>query len=149
MLIMWAADDVREEDEETEGQRVWTTSWFIQRVWESQPCDLINHKFSSVAQSSPALCDPVDCSISGFPVHIPTRGACSNSCPSSQWCQPTISSSVVSFSSHLQSFPESESFPMSQFFASGEQSIGVSASASVLPMNIQDWFPLELNGFKL
>ena len=64
-------------------------------------------------------------------------GACSNSCPSSQWCHPTISSFVVPFSSCLQSFPASGSFPMSQFFASGGQSIGVSASASVLPMNIQ------------
>ena len=61
------------------------------------------------------------------------------------WCHPTISSSVVPFSC-LQSFPESGSFPMSQFFTSGSQSIGVSASASVLPMNIQDWFPLGLNG---
>ena len=69
-----------------------------------------------------------------------TPGACSNSCPSSQWCHPTISSSVVPFSSHLQSFP------VSQFFASGSQSIRVSASASVLPMNIQDWFPLGLTG---
>ena len=71
----------------------------------------------------------------------------SNSCPSSQWCHPTISSSVVPFFSHLQSFPASGSFPMSQFFASGGQSIGVSASASVLPMNIQDWFPLGLTGW--
>ena len=70
----------------------------------------------------------------------PTPGACSNS--SSQWCPPTISSSVVPFSSCLRSFPTSGSFPRSQFFASGDQSIGVSASASVLPMNIQDWFPL-------
>ena len=69
-------------------------------------------------------------------------GACSNSHPSSQWCHPTISSSVILFSSCLQSFPASVSFPMSQFFTSGGQSIGVSASASVLPMNIQDWFPL-------
>ena len=69
-------------------------------------------------------------------------GAYSNSCPLSQWCHPTISSSVVPFSSHLQSFPASESFPKSQFFASGSQSIGVSASASVLPVNIQVWFPL-------
>ena len=72
----------------------------------------------------------------------PTPGVCSNSCPLSRWCQPTISSSIVSFSSCLQSFPASVSFPISQFFASGGQSIGVSASASVLPMNIQDWFPL-------
>ena len=66
----------------------------------------------------------------------------SNSCPLSQWCHPTISSSVIPFSSCPQSFPASGSFPMSQFFASGCQSIGVSASASVLPMNIQGWFPL-------
>jgi len=72
----------------------------------------------------------------------PTPGVHSNSCPLSQWCHPTISSSVICFSSHLQSSPESRSFQMSQFFASGGQSIGVSASASVLPMNIQDWFPL-------
>ena len=66
----------------------------------------------------------------------------SNSCPLSQWCHPTISSSVVPFSSRLQSFPALGSFPMSQLFAWGGQSIGVSASTSVLPMNIQDWFPL-------
>jgi len=66
----------------------------------------------------------------------PTPGACSNSCPLSQWCHPTISSSVVPFSC-LQSFPVSGSFTVSEFFASGGQSIGVSASASVLPMNIQ------------
>ena len=73
--------------------------------------------------------------------------ACSNSCPLSQWCHPTISSSIVPFSSCLQSLPESGSFQMSQFFASGGQIIGVSASASVLPMNIQDWFPLEWTGW--
>ena len=67
---------------------------------------------------------------------ITTPGACSNSCPSSQWCHPTISSSVVPFSSCLQSFPASGPFPMSQFFSSAAQSIGVSASTSVLPMNI-------------
>ena len=66
--------------------------------------------------------------------------------PSSQWCHPTISSSVIPFSSHLQSFPASGSFPMSQFFTSGGQNIGVSVSASVLAMTIQDWFPLELTG---
>ena len=73
-----------------------------------------------------------------------TSTACSNSCPLSQWCHPTISSSVIPFSSCPQSLPES--FPMSQLFAWGGQSIGVSASASVLPMNIQDWFPLGLTG---
>ena len=75
-----------------------------------------------------------------------TPGACSNSCPSSQWCHPTISSSVIPFSSYLQSFPASGSFLRSQFFASGGQSIGVSASASVLPVNIQDWFLLGATG---
>ena len=69
---------------------------------------------------------------------------CSHSCPLSQWCHPTISSSVAPFSSYLQSLPASGSFQLSQFFASGGQSIGGSASASVLPMNIQGWFPLGL-----
>ena len=77
-----------------------------------------------------------------FPCPSPSPRAYSNSCPSSQWCHPTISSSVIPFSSCLQSFSASGSFPMNQFFPSGCQSIGVSASTSVLPMNIQDWFPL-------
>ena len=76
-----------------------------------------------------------------------TPGAYSNSCPSSQWCHPTISSSVHPFSSCLQSFPASGSFPMIRFFTSGGQSIG--ASASVLPMNIQGWCPLGLTGLDL
>ena len=71
--------------------------------------------------------------------------ACSNSCPLSRWCHPTISSSVAFFS-YPQSFPASGSFPMSQLFTSGGQNIGVSASASVLPMNIQGWFPLGWTG---
>ena len=75
----------------------------------------------------------------------PSPGVYPNSSPSSQWCHPTISSSVVPFS-RLQSFPASRSFPLSQFFTSGGQSIGVSASASVLPVNSQDWFPLGLTG---
>ena len=81
------------------------------------------------------------------PCPSPTPRVYSNSCPLSQWCRPTISSSVIPFFSHLQSFPTSGSFQMSQFFASGGQSIGVSASASVLPMNIQDWFPLGWTGW--
>ena len=76
----------------------------------------------------------------------PSTRACSNSCPLSQWCHPTILSSIVPFSSCLQSFPASGSFQMSQFFASGGQRIGVPASASVLPVNILDWFPLGLTG---
>ena len=78
----------------------------------------------------------------GLPCPSPIARVCSNSCPLSQWCHPTISSYVIPFSSCLQSFPASGSFPMSQLFASGGQSTGVSASASVLPMNIQGWFPL-------
>ena len=76
-----------------------------------------------------------------------TPGVYSNSCPLSRWCHPTISSSVIPCSSHLQSFPASGSFQMSHFFTSRGQRIGVSASASVLPMNIQDWFPLGWTGF--
>ena len=75
-----------------------------------------------------------------------TPGVYSNSCPLSQWCHPTISSSVIPFSSHLQPFPASGSFQRNQFFTSGGQSIGVLASASVLPMNIQKGFPLGLTG---
>ena len=82
-----------------------------------------------------------------LPCPSPTPRACSNSSPWSWWCHQTISSSVISFSSCLQSFPESGSFPMSQFFSSGGQMIGVSASASILPMNIQDWFPLGWTGW--
>ena len=81
------------------------------------------------------------------PCPSPTPEACSNSCPLRRWSHPIISSSVIPFSSCLQSFPASGSFQMSQFFASGSQSIGVSASASVLPMNIQDWFPLGWTGW--
>ena len=76
----------------------------------------------------------------------PTPGACSNSCPSSWWCHPTISSSVIPFSSCFQSFPASGSFPMNRIFASGGQSIGASALVSVLPLNIQGWFPLGWTG---
>ena len=102
-------------------------------------------QFSSAAQSCPTLFDPMDCSTPGFPVHhqLPEF---THSSPLSWWCHPTISSSVVPFSAGLQSFPASGSFQMSQFFASGGQSIGVSASISVLPMNTQDWFPLGLTG---
>ena len=79
-----------------------------------------------------------------LPCPSPTPETCPNSCPSSRWCHPTIYSSVVPFSSCLQSFLASGSFPMSQLSTSGGQSIGASASASVLPVNIQDWFPLGL-----
>ena len=83
-----------------------------------------------------------------LPCPSPTPRVCSNLCPSSLWCHPTISSSVVPFS-HLRSLPASGSFPVSYFSASGGQSIGVSSSTSVLPMNIQDWFPLGWTGWIL
>ena len=79
-----------------------------------------------------------------FPCPSPSLRVCSNSCPLSQWCHPTISPSVVPLSSHFQSFPASGTFPMSWLFASGGKSIGCSALATVLPMNIQGWFPLGL-----
>ena len=82
-----------------------------------------------------------------LPCPSPIPGVYSNSCPLSRWCHPTISSSVIPFSSHLLSFPASGSFQMSQLFASGGQSIGVSASTSVLPMNTQDWSPLGWTGW--
>ena len=99
----------------------------------------------SVTQSCPTLCNPMDCSTPGLPVchQLPEF---THSCPFSQWCHPTISSSVVPFSC-LQSFPASGSFQMSQFFALGRQRVGVSASAWVLPMNIQDWFSLRWTGW--
>ena len=91
----------------------------------------------------------MECSTPGFPVHHQTLWACSNSRPSRRWCHPTISSSAApfSFSFCLQSFPASECFPVSWLFTSGGQSIGASASATVLPMNIQNWFPLGLTGW--
>ena len=97
-------------------------------------------QFSSVAQSCLTLCDPNELQHARPPCPSPTPVVYPNSCPSSGWCHPTIYSSVVCFSC-LQSFPASGS-SMSQFFTSGEQSIGASASASILQINIQDWFPL-------
>ena len=98
-------------------------------------------QLSSVAQSYPTLCNPMDCSMPVFPVHQ-NYGVYSNSCPLSRWCHPNISSSVIPFSSWLYSCPASGSFSISRLFSSGGQSIGVSASTSVLPENTQDWSPL-------
>ena len=119
------------------------------RVKWGSHCTLVHNKRSlqfSCSVKSDSL-RPHGLQHARLPCPSPTPGACSNSCPWSRWCHPTISSCVVPFSSCLQSFPTSGSFPMSQFFTSGGQSIGVSASASVLPMNIQDWFPLGLTGW--
>ena len=103
-------------------------------------------RFNSVQSLSHVwLLRPHELQHTRTPCPLPTPGVYSNSCPSSWWCHPAISSSVVPFSC-LQSFPASRSFPVSRPFPSGGQSIGLSASASVLPMNMQDWFPLGLTG---
>ena len=100
--------------------------------------------FSSAAQSCPTLCHPMDCST---PCPSPTPGVYLSSSALSWWCHLTISSSVIPFSSRLQSFPASGSFQMSQLFTSGGPRIGVSALATVLPMNTQDWSPLGRTGW--
>ena len=117
---------------------VWSVPWF---TW------VPSVQFSSVAQSCPTLCTQMyRTKLTRPPCPSPIPGVYPSSCPLSQWCHPAISSSVVPFSC-LQSFPASGSFPMSPFFASGSQSIGVSASTSVLPMNTQDWSPLGWTGW--
>ena len=120
-----------------------TVKQTLQTKWKQQ-CSNSNSTSNccSVTQLCLTLCDPMDCSTPGFPV---LSGVSSNSHPLSRWCHPTISSSVVPFSSCLQSFLTSGSFPESRLFASGGQIVGASAS-SVLPMNIQGWFLLGLTG---
>ena len=106
--------------------------------------------FNSVQFSRTVVSDslwPYGLQHARLPWPSPTPVACLNSCPMSRWCHPSISSSVIPFSSYLQSFLVSGSFPRNQFFSSSGQSVGVSALASVLPMNIQDWFPLGLTGW--
>ena len=100
----------------------------------------------SIAKLCSTVCSPMDCSTPGFPV-LHLLPDYSNSCPLSRWCHPTISSSAVPFSSCLQSFLASGSFPMSQLFAPGGHSVRASASASILPMNIQSWFALGWTGW--
>ena len=112
----------------------------------------IHSHFSSVTQSYLTLWDLIDCRTPGLQEvntrsSSPIPGVYSNSCPLSWWHHPTISSSVLPFSSHTQSFPASGSSPVSQFFASVGQSIGVSTSTSVLPVNTQDWSPLGWTGW--
>ena len=116
----------------------------------SLPIYLSSRWLGSIQFSRSVLSDslwPYGLQHTRLPCPSPTPRVYSNLCPLSCWCHPIISSSVVPFSPYLQSFPASGSFQMSQFFASGGQSIGVSASASVCPMNIQDWFPLGWTGW--
>ena len=132
------------------GRRHWSRwRWLPEEGWGSTFC----HNFriiwilSQFSRSVVSDClQPHRLQYFRPPCPSPTPRAYSNSCPLSRWCHPIISSSVVPFSSCRQSFPASGSFQMSQFFTSGDQSIGVSASASVLPMNIQDWLLLGLTG---
>ena len=112
------------------------------KIMASSPISSVQFSHSVVSDSL----QPHESQHARPPCPSPTPGVHSNWCPLSQWCHPAISSSVIIFSSCLQSFPASGSFPVSQFFASGGRSIGVSASASVLPVNIQDWFPLGWTG---
>ena len=126
---------------------LWKKSLLIQS--DAFPPSLLRCRGRSVQFSHSVLSDslrPHGLQHARPPCPSPIPGVCSNSCPLSQWCHPTISSSVIPFSSCSQSFPSSGSFPMSQLFASDGQSIGASAWASILPMNIQDWFPLRLTG---
>ena len=116
-------------------------------LYDMYPCCLFNFYVSSVQSFSHVSLRPHGPQHSRPPCPSPTPGAYSNPCPLSWWCHPTVSSSVIPFSSHLQSFPASGSFPVSHFFASGGQSSGVSASASVLPINIQDWFLFGWTGW--
>jgi len=112
---------------------------------KDQLYNITSFQLSSVTQSSPTLCNPMKCSIPGLPVHHQLQEFIQTYV---HWVSaPTISSSVIPFSSRLQSFPASGSFPMSQLFASGGQSIEVWASTSVLPMNTQDWSPLGWTGW--
>ena len=125
---------------------------FSAEILETVPYSMSSSQFfPSVSQFSHSVVSdslwPHGLQHARLPCPSPAFRACLNSCPLSWWCYPTISSSVIPFSFCLQSFPASGSFQKSQFFASGSQSIGVSASALVLPMNIQDWFPLGWTGW--
>ena len=134
----------------TWGRVHWVTQAFHHSVHVTQNHRSARHtepqKFSSVAQPCPTLCDFMDCSTPGLPVHHQLPEFTQTHV---HWVSDTIWSSVIPFSSHLQSFLASRSFPMSQFFTSGGKSIRVLASASVFPMNIQDWFPLGWTGWIL
>ena len=121
--------------------------WFdMPRYASSNYVPISSPQFSSVSQSCLMHCNPMDYSMAGFPVHLQLQNLLN--LMSVELVMPSnILSSVVSFSSRLQSSPATGSFQMSQFFASGGHSIGISASASVPPMNTQDWFPLGLTGW--
>ena len=122
-------------------------SWWCYLTISSSVALCFFCSFSSVAQLCLKTLWPHGLQHARLPCSSPTPGACSHSCPWSWWCHPTISSSVIPFSSCLQSFPAWGCFPMTQLFASDGQNTGALASASVLPKNIQDWFPLGWTGW--
>ena len=124
----------------------WIGPYILWKLAFCACCFLKKFQFSSVTQSCPTV-RPHELQHTRPPCPSPTPGVYPNPCALSQWCHPTISSSVVPFSSCPQSVPASGSFQMSQIFASGSQSIGVSASTSVLPMNTQDWSPVGWTGW--
>ena len=128
--------------------RLWKAKWTIQKPIVNWTRMEFEHCCCScsVAKSYLILRDPHGLQHARLPCPSLSPGVCLNSRPLSRWCHPTISSSVVPFSSRLQSFPASGSFPVSWLFAWSGQSFGVSASAPVLPVNTQDWFPLRLTG---
>ena len=144
-------DSARQEKPSTKGKSsLLSRKTYFQSIYTMRYCNIQNIYFLKLLQHSSIQfsCSVLSNSLQPHGLQharlccpSPTPGSCSNS------CHPTMSSSVVSFSSHLQSFPASESFLMSQFFTSGDQSIGASASASVLQMTIQGWFPLGLTGW--
>ena len=131
------------EDDLGDNGYIYTYGWVLSLfTWnQNNTVNRLSVQFSAVAQSCPTLCDPMNCSMPDLPVHHQLPEFTQNSRPSSQWCHPAISSSVVPFSSCPQSLPASDSFPMSQLFTWGDQSTGVSALASFLPKKSQGWFP--------
>ena len=141
-FLMKIEEDLKETENKTKTEKPYAKSWLLFLVFW--------HQFSSVQFSHSVVSNslqPHGLQHARPPRQSPKPGVYSNSCPLSQWRHPTISSSVIPFSSWLQSFPETGSFPMIQFFALGGQSIGVSTLASVLPMNIQVQFPLGWTGW--
>ena len=123
----------------------WSRDFILSEISQTEKTNTLSVHFSCSVMSDSLRPHGLQCPRPPCP--SPTPGAYSNSCPLSQWCHPTISSSVVPFSSHLQSFPALGSFQMSQFLPSGGKNFGVSALISVLPVNIQDWFPLGWTGW--
>ena len=149
----WGGDHCWPSQVRREGKSPWTTiketgvdnecpfQSQVRRLYGSPDGPQFQFQFSR----SVALCNPIDCSTPGLPVHPP--GAHPNSCPLSRWCHPAILSFIIPFSTCPQSFPASGSFQASQFFASSGHIIGVSVSTSVLPMNSQDWTALGWTGW--